>query len=300
MRLGLIAATAMLVVSCGSEEDAAEAPPEPIAEAPSQSGAPELGSTTGRLEASAERWDLQTSGEGVLLSLLRRERSATIRLVCPAGEGQLVVNVPAFRPIGSEERLAFGSDGGVVALVADTRGDARRGGVSGMGEVPNNLPALISGRVSASYGAQTSGPHSAPPQDLARTFVDACTESSPAMAQNHPQPAGPTGACLTQGSERLGVAPLRAVGTEPFWAARIEGRCVNYSHPEDPHGTRVWTRYTEAPGGGTWSGALGGQLFELRTRTEPGCSDGMSDKRYPLAVELTVHGERRRGCAEPI
>lgn len=300
MRFGLIAATAMLVVSCGSEEDAADAPPESIAKAPSQSGAPELDSTTDALDASAERWNLQSSGKGVVLSLLRRERGATIRLVCPAGEDQLVVNVPAFRPIGSEERLSFGSDGGVVALVADTRGDTRRGGVSGTGEVPDNLPALITGRVSASYGAQTSGPHPASPQDLARAFVDACTASSAVMAQNHPRPAAANGACLTQGSEHLGVAPLRAVGTEPFWAARIEGRCVSYSHPEDPDGTRVWTRYTGTPSRGTWSGALGGQLFELRTRPESGCSDGMSDKRYPLAVELTVQGEQRRGCAEPI
>ncbi|MDP8995194.1 MAG: hypothetical protein M3N07_09495, partial [Pseudomonadota bacterium] len=72
------------------------------------------------------------------------------------------------------------------------------------------------------------------------------------------------------------------------------------SHPDDQDGTRVWTRYTPGPGGGgTWSGALGGRLFELRARPQPGCSDGMSDKRYPLAVDLLVGGERRTGCAEP-
>jgi uncharacterized membrane protein len=103
-----------------------------------------------------------------------------------------------------------------------------------------------------------------------------------------------------QGSERLQLAPLRAIGTEPFWGARIEGRCVTYSHPENQAGTRVWTRYTPAPNGGTWSGALGGQRFELRTRAAPGCSDGMSDRRYPIAVDLQVGGERRQGCAEPL
>ena len=93
---------------------------------------------------------------------------------------------------------------------------------------------------------------------------------------------------------------LKAVGTEPFWAARIEGRCVTYMTPEDQPGTRVWTRFTPDADGGTWAGALGGRRFELRTRAEPGCSDGMSDKSYPVAVELFVHGERRTGCAEPI
>jgi uncharacterized membrane protein len=104
-----------------------------------------------------------------------------------------------------------------------------------------------------------------------------------------------------QGSERLRLAPLRAVGTEPFWAARVEGRCVTYSHPEDQAGTRVWTRYTPAPGGGgTWAGALGGQPFELRVRARPGCSDGMSDTRYPMAADLLVAGQRLRGCAAPL
>src|SRR5688572_21982605 len=60
-------------------------------------------------------------------------------------------------------------------------------------------------------------------------------------AQLEQPPAGPGTPCLMQGSERLSVRPQRAVGTEPFWSARIEGRCVLYSHPEDQDGTRVWT-----------------------------------------------------------
>ena len=101
-----------------------------------------------------------------------------------------------------------------------------------------------------------------------------------------------------QDGQKLSAQPLRAVGTEPFWAARIEGRCVTYSHSEDQQGTRVWTRFMPTPHGGVWTGALGGRSFEVRTRTKPGCSDGMSDKSYAVAVELLVHGERRKGCAE--
>lgn len=113
--------------------------------------------------------------------------------------------------------------------------------------------------------------------------------------------ASPISPCLMQGDERLEIEPLRAVGTEPFWSARIEGRCVTYSTPDDQQGTRIWTRYSkEADGRGKWAGQLGGKSFELRTRPEPGCSDGMSDKRYPIAVELSVDGEQRQGCAEPL
>lgn len=107
--------------------------------------------------------------------------------------------------------------------------------------------------------------------------------------------------CLTQGDDRLRVTPIRAIGTEPFWGARVEGRCVTYSTPENQEGTRVWTRYSEA-GDGTseWVGQLRGKKFEMRVRPEEGCSDGMSDRRYPIAVQLVVDGENREGCAEPL
>ena len=107
--------------------------------------------------------------------------------------------------------------------------------------------------------------------------------------------------CLMQGADRLDVAALRAVGTEPFWGARVEGRCVTYSTPENQQGVRIWTRYSsEGNGHGAWAGQLGGKRFEMRVRPEAGCSDGMSDKRYPIAVELTVMGESRKGCAEAL
>ena len=299
-RLGLIAAAALALAGCGSREDAADAPPAAIAEGPN-AAQPAAGPSKAEGESGAAgRWDLQSSGEGVALALLPAQGLATIRLFCPAGGNRLIVNVPGFRPIGSEERLSFGSGGEVVALVADVRGDAQRGGVSGTGAVPGTLAALVGGPLSASYGAQTSGPHPAPPQNLTRAFVAACGGGSAAPDQPGPPAAESASACLTQGDERLRVAPLRAIGTEPFWGARIEGRCVTYSHPEDQDGTRVWTRYTARPDGGTWTGALGGKPFELRTRVAPDCSDGMSDRRYPIAVELTVSGERRTGCAEPI
>ena len=113
--------------------------------------------------------------------------------------------------------------------------------------------------------------------------------------------AGPANPCLMQGADGLQVAPIRAVGTEPFWGARVEGRCVTYSTPDDQQGVRVWARYSEAANGsGAWVGQLGGRKFEMRVRPQAGCSDGMSDKRYPMAVELAVNGEKRAGCAEPI
>ena len=140
---------------------------------------------------------------------------------------------------------------------------------------------------------QSGQSNAAAPTELAPTVNIA----TPATG-SHPDATGP---CLMQGANKLQVEPIRATGTEPFWAARVEGRCVTYSTPENQQGVRVWTRYSQgADRGGTWTGELDGEKFEMRTRLKTGCSDGMSDKSYPIAVELTVNGEARRGCAEPL
>jgi uncharacterized membrane protein len=300
MRLsGLLAIPPLLLAGCGSRDNPSAADPgnevAPVSNEVAASPAP----ATPAAPAAPARWDLRSGDEGVALALLGASGGTTIRLFCPSAHKRLLINVPGFKPIGSEERLSFGSGGEVVALVADTRGDGHRGGVSGTVELPAGLAALLKGPVSASYGAQRSGPHPAPPQAATQAFAAACQGRAAA------KPTGETataagGPCRMQDGKKLDGPPLRAVGTEPFWGAKIEGRCVSYSHPDDQKGTRVWTRYAAGAGGGTWTGALGGRRFELRIRSRPGCSDGMSDKRYPLAVELVVNGEQRRGCAEPI
>lgn len=105
---------------------------------------------------------------------------------------------------------------------------------------------------------------------------------------------------MMQDGKELRVAPVRAIGTEPFWGARVEGRCVTYSTPEDQKGTRIWTRFESGPNGGVWNGAFGGKSLQLYVQPRPGCSDGMSDKSYPLEARLIVLGEQRQGCAEPL
>ena len=114
----------------------------------------------------------------------------------------------------------------------------------------------------------------------------------PLAASTHP--------CLIDGDKPVPANQIKALGNEPFWAARIQGRCVTYLTPDDQQGTRVWTRFSSAGEARTWSGALRGRRFEIRIRPQPGCSDGMSDERYPMAAELFVDGERRTGCAEPL
>lgn len=122
------------------------------------------------------RWETSASGEGAALYLAHAHRGGerAVTLFCPARSGDLVVNVPGFRAIGSEERMTIGAGGTAVALVADTRGDRLRGGVTGTGPVPAELPAILRGNLAISYGAQTSGPYAPPPDELARTFLAGC------------------------------------------------------------------------------------------------------------------------------
>lgn len=128
-------------------------------------------------EPPGPRWQTAASGEGDALFLASPDGPRRLTFFCPSGSGDLVVNVPSFRAVGSEERMTFGAGGTAVTLVADFRGDPGRGGVTGSGPIPDELPSILSGPegVGVNYGAQDSGPHAPPPPELARSFVAACT-----------------------------------------------------------------------------------------------------------------------------
>lgn len=128
----------------------------------------------------------------------------------------------------------------------------------------------------------------------------AVAESSHNDRQLEPATTQPqANACQTQDGHSV-THKLKAIGTEPFWAAQVEGRCVTYSTPEDQAGTRVWTKVSDAAPATVWNGALHNKQFQLTVRPNAGCSDGMSDKVYPLDAVLQVEGKTRRGCAEPL
>jgi hypothetical protein len=128
-------------------------------------------------ETRRSNWDHAASGEGDALSLMvGGERRLT--LFCPADSAELIVNVPAFRPIASEERMSFGAGGIVVTLVADVAGDRLRGGVSGRASLPSELESILAQPegIAANYGAQNEGPHPAPAADLAASFLAGCRD----------------------------------------------------------------------------------------------------------------------------
>lgn len=309
MRIPVAMLIALLAAGCGDRNSADASPPHAAAsEAPGADGANAPIAPPNPVEARG--WELQSSGEGNSLVLSNGAGTTELRLFCP-GAGRWLVNAPAFEPIGSEERFSFGHASQLATLVADVSGDVARGGVTGEGPLPAGFEQLLAAPLSASYGTQRSGPHAPPPGELVQEFMRACRDgvaeagdSKPVVGVARPPEAAPDtsagiGACRIQEGRVIAANALRAVGTEPFWGAQVDGRCITYSHPDDQAGTRVWTTFSGDTESGVWTGALNGQAFVMRTSARAGCSDGMSDTRYPIAVALTVGGEQRSGCAGP-
>lgn len=247
--------------------------------------------------ADASGWRSVGDTAGDAIEFVGAGNKPQLRIIC-AGPAKLIVNVPGFSPIGSEERLSLGGEKDALAMVADSRGDRQRGGVSAETRITGELKSWLLQPLSASYGRQNVGPVPAVPAQIAGPLLRKCSGllERERIAATVPTPG--TSPCLVQDGRVLAIPPFKAVGTEPFWAARVQGRCVTYSTPEDQAGTRIWTKVESGPMGPIFAGALHGKPFAMRIQPATHCSDGMSDKDYGYDVALTVGGEERQGCAE--
>ena len=93
------------------------------------------------------------------------------------------------------------------------------------------------------------------------------------------------------------MAPvLHALGTEPYWTLDIQARKALYRTPEQQAGVPVYfnwdVTHTEVVYRGQDSQRVPVQLQVFR---QP-CSDGRTDRVYPLAVQLQYGQQRRTGC----
>jgi uncharacterized membrane protein len=94
--------------------------------------------------------------------------------------------------------------------------------------------------------------------------------------------------------------PLRALGTEPFWALDVDSGGLKFITPEDTSGVRFPPiAHTVVGDTVVWSGQRESATIEARVWLEK-CSDGMSDRVYPYAARVTVAGTEYRGCANQL
>ena len=107
-----------------------------------------------------------------------------------------------------------------------------------------------------------------------------------------PAPAEPAAAAL-----RL-PARFTALGTEPFWAAKVDGARLTYITPEDQVGQPIAVARTSQGDSVEFAATLAGKRLVLTVSVGP-CSDGMSDTVYPFAVRRRHGDDEQRGCGRP-
>ena len=223
MRFALLAASALSLAACGrgGEADAPAISGKNKSVSPASAPAATAGNSLGR-----PAWDLQSSGEGAALALLSAlGRTADHPPVLP-GRRQPPARQRPRLPPGRQRGAAVVRQRrrGRVALVADPRGDAparrrhrhRRG--PGQSRGAARRPRLGQLR-RAEQRART--PRRRPASPAPSSPPAPAAPRRPNLPPSRQPPAA--GACLMQGSERLQVAPLRAIGTEPFWARADRG-----------------------------------------------------------------------------
>lgn len=95
-----------------------------------------------------------------------------------------------------------------------------------------------------------------------------------------------------------------ALGNEPFWNVRVTAREILYTDPERLDGYRFPPVDAVEDGDArvyrtrrnVLTGEPGPRTLELRIQVGT-CSDGMSDRVYPMTAALKIGDETRTGCA---
>ena len=87
-----------------------------------------------------------------------------------------------------------------------------------------------------------------------------------------------------------------ALGTEPFWAAKVAGGRLTYMTPEDQAGQTIAVEREDGAELVELRGTLAGKPLALAITKGP-CSDGMSDVVYRWSVERRLGNDVQRGCA---
>lgn len=91
--------------------------------------------------------------------------------------------------------------------------------------------------------------------------------------------------------------PITALGAEPFWSVTIKGTQLQLARPDETDVVATAPGATIEPGQAAWIGKTAeGQTLEVKVFVSP-CSDGMSDRAYPMTSEVTLGRNSWHGCA---
>jgi len=122
----------------------------------------------------------------------------------------------------------------------------------------------------------------------------------PLMAGCATTDAGPpVGPPSTLGGVNLDQ-PLRALGTEPFWAVELRQDALIYSGVDRPEQRAPRPRRIVDADEAVFRGVTGAGTALTVSLTPVTCSDGMSDRIYPLTARVEIGQERLSGCAASV
>lgn len=138
---------------------------------------------------------------------------------------------------------------------------------------------------------------------LAALALSACQPQAPdgkpaAAPADAPAPVAAAPAATDTALPDAFKGDLHVVGTEPFWSAQVREKEIAFSLM-DP-ATRVTGPNNGAAmrdGKAVWESVVGGKPFMLTMTEQAGCSDGMSDLKFPLSAEIVYDGKIFKGCA---
>lgn len=94
--------------------------------------------------------------------------------------------------------------------------------------------------------------------------------------------------------------PVRALGAEPFWGVDLTGTELVYSGADRPEQRAPRPRPVIQGTTATFDAvtASGNPISVMLAATE--CSDGMSDRTYPLSAIVRIGDETLTGCAASV
>ena len=92
--------------------------------------------------------------------------------------------------------------------------------------------------------------------------------------------------------------PMTARGNEPFWSLSLDGTHLKLTRPDHPDLIAETPGAAIQPGRATWiAKAADGQQLTVTLYVSE-CSDGMSERRYPMTAEVVLLNEALHGCAD--
>lgn len=94
--------------------------------------------------------------------------------------------------------------------------------------------------------------------------------------------------------------PLRVLGTEPFWAVEITPAGLTYSGVDRPEQKAANPGPALQGTVATWTTETAAKTPLVVTLTATDCSDGMSDRTYPLTARVEIGTETLTGCAAAV